>query len=286
MFWEEAKKLGVLGYVVTKDDKVIERNEIEPEIRRNVYSVSKSFTSAAVALAVEEGLLALDEKLTEGFADELPENVSENLKKATVRDLLTMCLGHADSHLMGAQRVGYTNEDWVRMSLAIPFEYAPGEHFVYSNVGPYLAAVLVQRRAGCSLVDYLMPRLFKPLGIWRPSWETDPQGRSFGASGLMLAMSELHKFGLLCLNNGKWNGKQLIPEAWLRECRKPQGAADNYSYLFWLGEMGSWRADGMYGQYSIIIPEKNAVVTMVSECRDTDALWKLIYTELFPKTEF
>ena len=282
MFWEEAKKLGVLGYVISKDDVVVERREIEPEIRRNVYSVSKSFTSVAVALAAEEGLLSLDEKLTDVFAEDLPETVSENLKKATVRDLLTMCLGHSGSHLMGAQRVGYTDENWVRMSLAIPFEYEPGSHFVYSNVGPYLAAVLVQKRAGCCLVDYLMPRLFRPLGIWRPTWETDPQNRSFGASGLMLAMSELHKFGLLCLHRGNWNGRQLIPEKWIDECRKPQGAAANYSYLFWLGKENSFRADGMYGQYSIIIPDRNTVVTMVSECRNTDALWDLIYSELFP----
>lgn len=282
MFWDEAKKLGVLGYVISKDDVIIESNEIEPEIRRNVYSVSKSFTSVAMALAEQEGLLSLDEKLTDVFAEDLPETVSENLKKATVRDLLTMCLGHSDSHLMGSQRVGYTDDNWVRMSLAIPFDHEPGSHFVYSNVGPYLAAVLLQKRAGCSLVDYLMPRLFQPLGIWRPSWETDPQGRSFGASGLMLAMSELHKFGLLCLHNGNLNGRLLIPEKWIDECRKPQGAADNYSYLFWLGKENSFRADGMYGQYSIIIPEKNAVVTMVSECRNTDALWDLIYNELFP----
>ena len=281
-FWSDAQKLGVLGYMVSQNDDLLEKQLAERELRRNVYSVSKSFTAMAVGLAVEEGLLSLEEKLTDVFREDLPETVSGNLKKATVRDLLTMCLGHAEAHLMGAQRLNYTDENWIRLALAVPLEYAPGERFVYSNVGPYLAAVLVQRRAGCSLIDYLMPRLFTPMGIWRPSWETDPQNRSFGASGLMLSLSELHKFGHLWLHNGCWEGKQLIPEWWMHECARPQ-SAPGYGYLFWRGEQNSFRAEGFLGQFVIMVPEKNAVITTVSECRDLPALKQLIYTEIFPQ---
>ena len=85
---------------------------------------------------------------------------------------------------MGAQRPLYKEDDWVKMSLAIPFKFKPGTHFVYNNVGPYLAGILVQRRAGCDLVFYLTPRLFSHIGIKRPTWETDPLGNSFGAGGL------------------------------------------------------------------------------------------------------
>ena len=85
---------------------------------------------------------------------------------------------------MGAQRPLYKEDDWVKMSLAIPFKFKPGTHFVYNNVGPYLAGILVQRRAGCDLVSYLTPRLFSHIGIKRPTWETDPLGNSFGAGGL------------------------------------------------------------------------------------------------------
>ena len=142
---------------------------------------------------------------------------NDNLKMATVRDLLTMCLGQEQGSLMGEQRPLYQEDDWVKMSLAIPFQYKPGTHFVYNNVGPYLAGILVQRRSGCDLVSYLTPRLFKHLGIKRPTWETDPLGNSFGAGGLFLTLSELHKFGLFYLNKGKWNGKQILSEKWIQQ---------------------------------------------------------------------
>lgn len=270
-----AEKYRLLGLLVTKNGQLTDSWHFEPECRRNIYSASKSFTAIAVGFAVQEGLVRLDEKLTDAFAGDLPQTVSENLKKATVRDLLTMRLGQARGFLMGDARPFYEEDDWVKLSLAQPFEHAPGEHFVYNNVGPYLAGILVQRRAGCDLVQYLTPRLFAPLGIKRPTWECDPLGNTFGAGGLFLALTELHKFGLFCLNRGAWNGVQLLDPAWIDACAAPQDGA-NYGYLFWRGDFGSFRADGKYGQLSVILPEKNAVVTVVCECRDGLGLTKLI----------
>ena len=287
-FKEKAGTLGVLGVVVTQDGEEKAKYLWDEECRRNVYSASKSFTSCAVGFAVQEGLISLDEKLVDAFAGDLPEEVSENLVKATVKDLLTMCLGQENGNLMGAQRPQYEEEDWVKMSLAIPFVYEPGTHFVYNNVGPYLAGILVQRRSGCrDLVDYLMPRLFRPLGIRRPTWESDPMGLSFGAGGLFLTLSELHKLGLLYLQKGCWNGRQLLPEEWIMESTKKQVENNldsyGYGYLFWGGPEGTFRADGKYCQLSIICREKNAVISLVSECRDSDALTKAIFEEIYPQ---
>lgn len=287
-FKEKAGTLGVLGVVVTQDGEEKAKYLWDEECRRNVYSASKSFTSCAVGFAVQEGLISLDEKLVDAFADDLPEEVSENLVKATVKDLLTMCLGQENGNLMGAQRPQYEEEDWVKMSLAIPFVYEPGTHFVYNNVGPYLAGILVQRRSGCrDLVDYLMPRLFRPLGIRRPTWESDPMGLSFGAGGLFLTLFELHKLGLLYLQKGCWNGRQLLPEEWIMESTKKQVENNldsyGYGYLFWGGPEGTFRADGKYCQLSIICREKNAVISLVSECRDSDALTKAIFEEIYPQ---
>lgn len=284
-FAQRAQKLGVLGITVTQNGKEIAKQLWDDECRRNVYSASKSVTSCAVGMAIAEGRMSLDEKITDAFAEDLPEKVSEHLAKATVRDLLTMCLGQKDAHLMGGQRPFYQEKDWVKMSLAIPFEYEPNTQFVYNNVGPYLAGVLVQRRTGCNLVDYLMPRLFEPLGIWKPTWETDPQGYTFGAGGLMLNLPELHRFGLLYLQNGKWNGRQLIDENWVRESTRKQveNGEYGYGYLFWGGPEGTFRADGKYCQLSIISREKNAVITIVAECRDGKALQDAIFEEVFPQ---
>lgn len=278
-FIEKAAKLNVLGIKITQNDELAAQWESDYECRRNVYSAAKSFTSCAVGFALQEGLLSLDEKLTDAFPKDLPEHISENLAKATVRDLLTMCLGQEKPSLMGDQRPLYEEDDWVKMSLAIPFTCEPGTHFVYNNVGPYLAGILVQRRAGCDLVSYLTPRLFSHMGIKRPTWETDPLGNTFGAGGLFLTLTELHKFGLFYLNKGKWNGRQLLNEEWITESTSQQVDAP-YGYLFWRGEYNSFRADGKYSQLSIILPDKNAVVSVVAECRRSEELMRCIYDDV------
>lgn len=285
-FVERAGKTGILGVKITQNGKDIGKHLWDDECRRNVYSASKSFTSAAVGIAVREGLLSLEEKLVDAFAEDMPEQPNEYLQQATVRDLLTMCLGQEEAQLMGAQRPLYEQEDWVRMSLSFPFTCPPGTKFVYNNVGPYLAGVLVQRRAGCDLVSYLTPRLFKPMGITRPTWETDPRGYTFGAGGLFLTLSELHKLGLLYLQNGMWNGRQLVPAQWVSESLKAQVPAGGdedygYGYLFWGGPHGSFRADGKYLQLSIILRDKNAVISTVAECRDGKPLMDAIFEELY-----
>ena len=191
-FESRAVPLRALGVVVSQNGTQLARKLWDDTCRRNVYSASKSFTSMAVGIAQKEGLLSIDEKLTDAFKDDLPEIVSDNLKAATVRDLLTMCLGQEKSFLMGGERPYYEDRNWVRLALRQPFVYAPGEKFVYNNVGPYLAGILVQRRAGCDLVHYLMPRMFTPMGIQLPTWENDPNGQTFGAGGLFLTIDELH----------------------------------------------------------------------------------------------
>lgn len=275
-FIEEAKQLHVLGIKVTQNGELIGEWLGDEECRRNIYSATKSFTSCAVGFAVQEGLISLDERLVDAFPRDLPESISDNLRAATVRDLLTMCLGQEQGFLMGGQRPLYEEDDWVKLSLSIPFVYKPGTHFVYNNVGPYLAGILVQRRAGCDLVSYLTPRLLSHLGIKRPTWECDPLGNTFGAGGLFLTLSELHKFGLFYLNRGKWNGKQLLSEKWIDESTKASDT-DKYGYLFWRGEYNSYRADGKYSQISMILPDKNAVVSVVAECRDGERFMRAVY---------
>lgn len=286
-FIEKAVPLGGLGIKITQNNETIAEYLWDDTCRRNIYSASKSFTATAVGIAIEEGLLSLDEKLTEVFAADLPENVSDHLKQATVRDLLTMCLGQESAQLMGAQRPDYEEEDWVKLSLSFPFTRVPGTKFVYNNVGPYLAGVLVQRRAGCDLVSYLMPRLFRPLGIKRPTWEMDPLGNTFGAGGLFLNIHELHKLGLLYLNDGMWNGKQLVSQEWIRESTGKQVDNDcdefGYGYLFWRGPHDSFRADGKYCQWSIVLKEKNAVITVVAECRKGRELSEILWEEIYPQ---
>jgi CubicO group peptidase (beta-lactamase class C family) len=273
-FSARAEELRVLNIRVFREGKLIASADWDEEIRRNQYSASKSFTSAALGFALGEGLLSLDERLVDAFPGEIPPDPSPFLEEARIRDLLTMGLGQDRAYLMAAERLGLDNNDWVRYSLALPFTVRPGTVFTYNNVGPYLAGVLVQRRADCDLVSYLMPRLFAPLDIRRPLWETDPAGCTFGAGGLFLSVSELAKFALLYAAKGNWQGKQILSPEWIEESTASHidNGHEGYGYLFWRGPDNSYRADGKYGQFGIVVPDRGAVVAVNAESRDGAAL--------------
>jgi len=271
---------------IWKDGELRASWDLDQEIRRNQYSVTKSFTAVAVGLAIREGLLELDETVIDLFPDRIPEHPSENLKALKLRHLLSMQCGFSRPLLMAEERMGIADSDWVRYVFSQPFSERPGGHFLYTNAGPYLAGLAVQRRSGCrDLVDYLMPRLFQPLGFHRPSWECDPDGHSFGAGGIFLSVSEIGRFGLLLLNGGVLDGRELIPASWIGECRskRTENGKDpyGYGYGFWLGPHGTYRADGKYGQFSIVAPHQNAVIALNAECRDQDALLAVLH-DLIP----
>lgn len=269
-FIERAEGFRVVNMQVYRAGEIIARYDPEPEIRRNQYSVSKSFTAVAVGFAVQEGLLRLDERLVDAFSEDVPSAPCPHLEAATVRDLLTMGLGQDSAYLMGEERTRLRVNSWARYALSRPFIHRPGTVFQYSNVGPYLAGLLVQRRAGMNMLNYLMPRLFQPLDILRPFWETDPDGCTFGAGGLCIDVSDLMKFGLFCLYKGSYQGKQLLDPAWIDAVSRVQikNDGEGYGYLFWRGQNNTYRADGKYGQYAIIVPDKDAVVAVNAECRE------------------
>ena len=267
-----AEDLAVRGMRVYQDGELIASYQPEPEQRQNQYSVTKSFTSTACAFAVQEGLFTMDDFVLDHFAADAPEIPSENLKKMKLRHLITMSMSFESPMLMGAMRPKMTEKDWVKFVLRAPVIHEPGTVFQYSNAGPYLLGILIQRKTGMSLVDYLMPRLFEPLGIPRPECEKDPLGNTFGAGGLQLNVSELAKLGLLYLQKGWWNGEQLIPVSWVEEATRShivsnEGDSEigtDYGFLFWMMPDGMYRADGKYGQYCVVIPKKNAVVAINS----------------------
>lgn len=285
-FEAQAPAYRVTNYqVYQKGEKIAEHHWLG-EHRVNTYSASKSFTATAVGIALKEGLLSLDERVVDCFAAEIaalyPAGADENLAALTVRDLLTMGVGQEQPLLMGEDRPFLKEEDWVGYALAQPISVKPGSRFLYSNTGPYLAGILVQRRAGCTLTDYLYPRLFAPLGIQRPTWECDPRGNTFGAGGLFLCVSELAKLGLLYLQKGRWGKKQIVSEQWVKQASAKQmdNGKQGYGYLFWLGKQGTFRADGKYGQFAIVSEQKQAVIAINAQCPDQDALLELVYDQI------
>lgn len=275
-------------------------NENEPHV---LNSVSKTFTSTAVGFAVSEGRLSLDDKVISFFPDKLPDKISDNLKAMTVKHLLTMTCGH-DTDPTGAIRTS-KYADWIKEFLAVPVEHEPGMFFTYNSLGTYMLSAIVQKTTGQKVVDYLWPRLFRPLGIINVHWDESPQGINTGGWGLYLKTEDLAKMGLLLLQDGMWNGKRILPEGWVEEASaaqvpslpagvKPEmvkelklNAKDSdwlqgYGYQMWRCRHNAFRADGANGQYILVLPEKNAVIAVTANIQDMQAELDLIWKYLLP----
>jgi CubicO group peptidase (beta-lactamase class C family) len=256
-----------------------------PDTPHVLHSLSKSFTSTAVGLAIGEGRLSLDDRVLSYFPEEAPPEPSENLRAMRVRDLLTMSTGHESEPK-------FTSETpWVRSFLAHPVPRPPGTHFVYNSPATYMVSALVQKVTGQKLVDYLRPRLFEPLGIENPQWNESPQGISVGGWGLHLRTEDIARFGQLSLQRGVWNGKQLLPASWVDQATARQVAngsdpasdwTQGYGYQFWRCRHGAYRGDGAFGQFCVVMPEWDAVLAMTADTRDMAGQLRLVWEYLLP----
>jgi CubicO group peptidase (beta-lactamase class C family) len=231
-----------------------------PTDQHMLFSLSKSFTSSAIGLLVAEGRLSLDERVLSFFPDDAPPEPSDTLRAMRVRHLLTMSTGHAIDTT--GPMTGELGRSWVRGFLAQPVEHEPGTHFVYNSGASYLLSAIVQQRSGGRMLDYLRPRLFAPLGIADPRWETSPEGIDVGGWGLRITTADIAAFGQLYLQGGEWRGRRILPEAWVTEATARQianGPAPNrdweqgYGYQFWRCQHGAYRGDGAFGQYCVVL---------------------------------
>ena len=284
--------LDVHNMILLKHGETIAQKHWMEDFPKIQYSVSKSFTSTAIGIAVGEGLLDLDSRVIDYFADDIPETDKNSYSNVTLRHLLTMSIGHKNSFLMSSQIRQGIRENWAAFVLSQPLEYIPGERFVYNNACTYLAAVMLQKAAGKTMVEYLVPRFFEPLDIPVPDWERSPQGYDFGASGLRIRTQDLVKLGQLYLQKGLWQGKRVLPESWVREATSKQmdtGHVDTgsdwkegYGYGFWRCTHDCFRADGMYGQFFVVFPSENAVLAMNSHDERLQDILDCVWEEILP----
>jgi CubicO group peptidase (beta-lactamase class C family) len=264
------------------------------DLKHTLYSLSKSFTSTAVGFAVTENLIKVTDKVVSFFPESLPDSVSSNLADMEVRDLLCMAAGQDPdpTTIITSEEAG-----WVQAFLDLPVLNDPGSRFLYNSMATYMLSAIVQKVTGDKIIDYLTPRLFEPLGIEGMDWEVDPEGINTGGWGLRLKTEDMAKFGQLYLQKGSWNGKQIITEIWVNEATtfkidQLPGAPDSiksksdwlqgYCYQFWRCRNNAFRGDGAFGQYVIVIPEKDAVVAITCETPDMQSEIDLVWDYLLP----
>ncbi len=276
------------SFMLVRHGQVVAEGWWKPEAADKphvLHSLSKSFCSTAVGLAVAEGKLSIDDPVLKFFPEDAPEKPSDKLLQMRVRDLLTMSTGHETEPRFT------DSESWVKTFLAHPVPHKPGAHFQYNSPATYMQSAIVQKVTGQTVLDYLKPRLFEPLGIEGQTWMRSPQGISTGGWGLMLRTEDIAKFGQLYLQKGMWHGKQLVPAAWIEQATSKQVSNGSdptrdwdqgYGFQFWRCRHGAYRGDGAFGQFCVVLPEQDAVIAITADTKDMQAELNVVWDKLLP----
>lgn len=293
----EKEKMELHSFMMLRRGQVIAEGWWQPygpELVHTMYSMSKSFTSTAIGFAVGEGKLSVEDKVISFFPADLPEKISEHLAAMRIKDLLTMSTGNEKEPTQAVVK----EENWVRAFLAQNIAHQPGTQFMYNSAATYMCSAIVQKVTGQSVLDYLTPRLFMPLGIHGMKWETCPRGINTGGWGLSIQTEGMAKFGQLLLQKGLWKGKPILSPAWIEEATsfhiqqpggdkpdRPKAKNDwlqGYGYQFWRCQGTAFRGDGAFGQYTIVLPEQDAVIVMTSENKNMQGQLDLVWKHLLP----
>jgi hypothetical protein len=269
-------------------------NPYKSDLKHTLYSTSKSFTATAVGFAVSEKKLSVNDKVISFFQNELPDTVSRFLSDMRVRDLLSMSAGQEPDPTF---KTVVNDSNWVKTFLSLPVIHEPGTKFLYNTLATYMLSAIVQKVTNEKEIDFLRPRLFEPLAIYGMDWEVDPKGINTGGWGLRLKTEDMAKFGQLFLQKGRWNGRQIIPAEWINEAsskkidQNPDATAaakdssdwlQGYCYQMWRCRNNAYRADGAFGQFIIVLPDKDAVVAITAETADMQDEINLVWKYLLP----
>lgn len=265
------RRLGVHAVHVHRDGHQPVEHRFRADDRENLYSVAKTFTAVAVGIARDEGLLGLDDPVVR-FFPAFADRAGDGVEGVTVRHLLTMTSG-LDYPWFSDQPV--LVPDLAADILAARLAASPGTKFAYSGAGPYLLGRIIHAVTGTDLRDYLVPRLFDPLGIHNPQWFRCPSGHSMAEGGLSLTTGELAAFGRMLLHEGVVGATRVVSADYIRLMHTDMAdsssfgpdeeSAAGYGFGVWGCTVpGAWRADGKYGQFCVILPEQQACITITS----------------------
>jgi len=256
------------------------------DMPHNLASVSKTLTSTAVGFAVQEGLISLEDKAVDLLPDKLPEELQPEMKNMTVKILLEMGAGQeaGDAHggIKGEKRLKWqakhqarqaAEKDQAKIFFTTPLIYEPGTVFGYNGLCSYLLSLIVTRKSGMDLMDYLTPRFFAPLGIPKPNASRDALGICSGAGGVYLSVEELAAVGQFYLQKGMWEGEQLLSAEWVTEATKKhlptksevgEDWSQGYCWQFWRGRHNTFRFCGAFGQMCVCMPDLDALFVIES----------------------
>ncbi len=252
-----------------------------------LYSLSKSFTSTAAGFAAAEGLLDLDDTVLSHFPELAADVTDPRSRSMRVRHVAAMASGHTGETLPQARENDL--EHLVRGFLLVPPDAEPGSVFAYNQPCTFTLGKIVQRHSGQRLTEYLRPRLFDPLGIGDVGW-TEHRGDELGFSGLHARTEDVARLGQLYLQQGRWEGQQLLSPEWVAEATRSHVSNEGqphpdwqqgYGFQFWMSRHG-YRGDGAYGQLCLVLPEHQTVLAATAATEDMGVVLDAVWTHLLP----
>jgi CubicO group peptidase (beta-lactamase class C family) len=288
------------GYIVAEQ---YYSEEYGPGDQHRIHSCTKSITSALLGITWKQSLLKnLDDKMIDYFPEYDIANLSDNKRDITVEHLLTMSSGlewHEIEYAYGDDRNTFRqwNDEGARVKFVLdrPTIAPPGEEFNYSTGSSHVLSAMVQKLTGVRTDSFAMKHLFEPLGIDDFYWPTDDEGVSRGGNGIRMNPRDMARFGYLYLNDGYWDGSQIVPEDWVEASQQKQMARkyipdSYYGYQFWVSDFGTYSAVGYRGQWITIIPEHDLVVVFNNNFTEGDNFqWstpeRLLTTYIIPAIE-
>ena len=299
--------IGVDAVMAIQDDAILGLHRFNGPIKHDVFSVAKTFTVSGIGAAIDEGLMTLDDKPTEYFKDILPADLDERWYDVTLENLITMCSGHAKPHFMVVDRVRLRGQkdpfpedimaEWLKFAFGCPMVYNAGEKFNYGNLAPYVAGRMLEKATGMTVLDWVYNKIWQPLGVEKPSWDTDNSGHTFPASDLLLDITDMIKIGQIYLGGGEYKGHRYLSKEWVENATRkhvdsavinPGGYGIDeeagYGFYIWMNHIeGSYRAYGREGQFVIVIPDKNAVIATQSMHHDVQQILDLVWEHIYPQ---
>jgi CubicO group peptidase (beta-lactamase class C family) len=275
----EKQKLNCEGIIILQHGEKTAEHRWTLEAPRNSFSVSKSFVSIAVGMAIDRGKLSLGSRVADTFP-EYCRKPGKRLSSLTLEHLLSMTRGYK----------AFSRPATAAEAMAQPLAHQPGTHFIYDNGSTFLASAMFTRAMGSTVREFLLDALFRPLEIPDPQWPESRDGHTVGATDLALATPDLARFGQFLLQRGQWKGRQLVSSAWIDNASRPQSNTRSsrpdcgigYGFGFWPCRYGAYRADGKKGQFVVVLPRQDAVVAINSNQEKPYPILYAVWDEILP----
>lgn len=289
----EEEGINMHGFLVLRKGQIAAEGYWSPYSQKSIhrmYSISKSFVSLAVGLMVDEGKLRLEDHIATFFEDKAPQNLHPYLAQATIRDLLMMASPHASTTYTTKDR------DWAATYFHKEPSHPPGTIFSYDTSATVILNTIVEQISGKPYLEYMRSKLLDPIEFSKEAWSIKtPEGTSWGGSGALCTLRDMTKLAYVCMNNGRWDGAQLISEAYIQAATSKQ--IDNsimheegYGYQIWRERNNGFSFQGMGSQLALCFPDEELIFACIADTQmmkhtGTATLKNIFREEIFNKLE-